>query len=187
MAEPGHSWKKKLLNKYFLFIKFREICCKSWNTKVMKIIRTVHHLCVWSVSQVSRSVVSDSLRPHEPQHARPPWSIPNSRSPPKPMSIESVMPTNHPILCHPLLLLSSIFPSWCWKHIWSFQMSQLFASGGQSMFTCFLICLACNQSSVLAPLLNSLYTWRLSWPPIPDTKAGLLESVSTPPSSSDYL
>ena len=102
--------------------------------------------------------MSDSLRPHEPQHARPPWSIPNSRSPPKPMSIESVMPTNHPSLCHPLLLLSSIFPSWCWKHIWSFQMSQLFASGGQSMFTCFLICLACNQSSVLAPLLNSLYT-----------------------------
>ena len=38
-------------------------------------------------------------------------SITNSRSPPKPMSIESVMPSNHLILCHPLLLLSSIFPS----------------------------------------------------------------------------
>ena len=35
----------------------------------------------------------------------------NSWSPPKPMSIESVMPSNHFILCHPLLLLSSIFPS----------------------------------------------------------------------------
>ena len=35
----------------------------------------------------------------------------NSRSPPKPMSIESVMPSNHLILCHPLLLLPSIFPS----------------------------------------------------------------------------
>ena len=33
------------------------------------------------------------------------------RSPPKPMSIESVMPSNHLILCHPLLLLPSIFPS----------------------------------------------------------------------------
>ena len=32
-------------------------------------------------------------------------SITNSRSPPKPMSIESVMPSNHLILCHPLLLL----------------------------------------------------------------------------------
>ena len=38
-------------------------------------------------------------------------SITNSRSPPKPMSIESVMPSNHLILCHSLLLLLSIFPS----------------------------------------------------------------------------
>ena len=35
----------------------------------------------------------------------------HSRSPPKPVSIESVMPSNHPILCCPLFLLSSIFPS----------------------------------------------------------------------------
>ena len=49
----------------------------------------------------------------------PPWttacqaslSITNSRSPPKPMSIESVMPSNHLILCRPLLLLPSIPPS----------------------------------------------------------------------------
>ena len=38
-------------------------------------------------------------------------SITNSRSPPKPMSIESMMPSNHLLLCHPLLLLPSIFPS----------------------------------------------------------------------------
>ena len=38
-------------------------------------------------------------------------SIINSQSQPKPMSIESVMPSNHLILCHPLLLLPSIFPS----------------------------------------------------------------------------
>ena len=38
-------------------------------------------------------------------------SITNSRSPPKPMSIESVMPSNHLIFCLPLLLLPSIFPS----------------------------------------------------------------------------
>ena len=38
-------------------------------------------------------------------------SITNSQSLPKLMSIESVMPSNHLILCHPLLLLSSIFPS----------------------------------------------------------------------------
>ena len=38
-------------------------------------------------------------------------SITNSQSPPKLMSIESVMPSNHLILCRPLLLLPSIFPS----------------------------------------------------------------------------
>ena len=38
-------------------------------------------------------------------------SISNCWSLPKPMSIESVMPSNHLILCHPLLLLPSIFPS----------------------------------------------------------------------------
>ena len=38
-------------------------------------------------------------------------SITNSQSSPKPMSIESVMPSNHLILCRPLLLLPSIFPS----------------------------------------------------------------------------
>ena len=39
-------------------------------------------------------------------------SITNSQSPPKPMSIVSVMPSNHLILCHPLLLLPSIFQHW---------------------------------------------------------------------------
>ena len=51
-----------------------------------------------------------------------------SRSMLKFMSIELVMPSIHLILCHPLLLLPSIFPS-----IRSFPMSQFFASGGQSI------------------------------------------------------
>ena len=38
-------------------------------------------------------------------------SITNSWSPPKPTSIQSVMPSSHLILCHPLILLPSIFPS----------------------------------------------------------------------------
>ena len=54
-------------------------------------------------------------------------SITNSQSLLKLMSMELVMPSNHLILCHPLLLLPSIFPS-----IRSSPMSQLFASGGQS-------------------------------------------------------
>ena len=51
-------------------------------------------------------------------------SITNSRSSLRLMSIESVMPSSHLILCHPLLLLPAIPPS--------FPMSQLFAWGGQS-------------------------------------------------------
>ena len=68
-------------------------------------------VCLKSYSvQFSLSVVSDSLKPHEPQHARTPCPSP-TLSPPKPMSIELVMPSNHLILCHPLLLLPSMFPS----------------------------------------------------------------------------
>ena len=55
-------------------------------------------------------------------------SITNSRSLLKPMSIESVMPSSHLILCCPLLLLPQSFPA-----SGSFQMSQFFVSGGQSI------------------------------------------------------
>ena len=63
--------------------------------------------------QFTCSVVSDSLRPHGPQHTRTPCplSITSSWSLLKLMSIESVMPSNHLILCRPLLLLPSIFPN----------------------------------------------------------------------------
>ena len=80
--------------------------------------------------------MSDSLRPHGLQHTRllcPPL-------PPRLCSdscqwwMESVMPSNHLILCHPLLLLSSVFPSirvflneWVvcirWPKYWSFSFS----------------------------------------------------------------
>ena len=54
--------------------------------------------------------------------------ITNSQSLLKLISIDSVMPSNHFILCHLLLLLPSIFPS-----IRVFSKSQLFTSGGQSI------------------------------------------------------
>ena len=56
-------------------------------------------------------------------------SITNSWRPPKPMCIELVMPSNHLILCRPLLLFPSIFPS----IRFFFQMIQLFASDGRSI------------------------------------------------------
>ena len=52
--------------------------------------------------------------------------ITNSQSSLKLTSIESVMPSNHLILCHPLLLPLQSFPV-----SGSFQMSQFFTSGGQ--------------------------------------------------------
>ena len=61
-------------------------------------------------------------------------SITNSQSPPKPVSIESVMPSSHLILCRPLFLLPSMFPSIRvfsnesplhirWPKYWSFRFS----------------------------------------------------------------
>ena len=47
----------------------------------------------------------------DPMNCSTPLSITNSWSPSKPMSIESVISSSHLILCHPLLLLPSIFPS----------------------------------------------------------------------------
>ena len=65
----------------------------------------------WTICSVqfSRSVTCDSATPWTAA-CQASLSISNSWSPPKLMSIESVMPSNHLILC-PLLLLSSIFPS----------------------------------------------------------------------------
>ena len=60
--------------------------------------------------QFSHSVVSDSLWAHRLQHARSPCASP-APGVYSLMSIELVMPSNHLILCLPLLLLPSIFPS----------------------------------------------------------------------------
>ena len=60
--------------------------------------------------QFSCSVASDSATPRTAAH-QDSQSITNFWSLPKLMSIESVMPCNHLILCRPLLLLPSIFPS----------------------------------------------------------------------------
>ena len=60
--------------------------------------------------QFSRPVMSNSLRPHELQHARPPCPTPTPKVHANPCPFESVMPSNQLILCLPLLLLPSIFP-----------------------------------------------------------------------------
>ena len=97
--------------------------------------------------QFSHSVMSNSFAT--------PWtaachhlSITNYQSLLRLMSIESVMPSNHFILCHPLLLLPSTFPS---IRV-SFQMSQFFPSGGKYW-------LKCSPSNEYSGLISFMIDW----------------------------
>ena len=78
--------------------------------------------------------MSDSLRPHESQHTRPPCPSPTPKVHSNSRQIESVMPSSHLILCHSLLLLPTIPPSMRvfsnestlhmrWPKDWSFSFS----------------------------------------------------------------
>ena len=123
---------------FSLFIPHPHICYVGRDISVKIIVEffILNYLLNYAVLdsvQFSHSVVSDSLRPHGLQHPRF-LSITNSRSSLKLMFIELVMPSNHVILCCPLLLLPSIFPSIrvfsnesavCirWPKYWSFSFN----------------------------------------------------------------
>ena len=86
------------------------------------------HICQFSSVQFSLSVMSDSLRPHEPQHARLPCpsSTPGVHSNPYPLSR----------WCHPTIPSSVVPYSFCPQSFpvsGAFPMSQLFAWGGQNI------------------------------------------------------
>ena len=102
-----------------------------------------------STVQFSRSVVSDSLRPHEPQHARPPCPSPTPGVHPNPCPLNQ--------WCHPTILSSAILFSSCSQSFpasGSFQMSQLFASGGQRIGV---------SASTSVPPMNIQYWSPLGW------------------------
>ena len=88
----------------------------------------VFRVQVFCLVQFSRSVMSDSLRPHGLQHTRPPCPSPTPR----------VHPDSHPSSrwCHPTIS-SSVIPFSSHPQSFpasgSFQMSQFFTSGGQSI------------------------------------------------------
>ena len=94
-------WKKTSLLFQSHFREFRWlhhqrwwlILCQTWLSSVQSLS------CIWVFATPWTAACQASL------------SITSSWSLPKLMSIESVMPSNHLVLCHPLLLLSSIFPS----------------------------------------------------------------------------
>ena len=117
-------------------IKFSERKCCLINNKIPLREQSV---------QFSRSVVSNSLWSHGLRHNQASLSITNSQISLKLMSIESVMPSTHLILCHPLLLLPSIFPSirvfsnesvLCirWPKYWSFSFSIILPTNIQNWF-----------------------------------------------------
>ena len=84
-------------------------------------------LQIWLSVQFSRSVVSDSLRPHESQHARPPCPSPSPR-------VQSDSRPSSP-WCHPAISSSVVPFSFCPQSLSaseSFPMRQLFTWGGQS-------------------------------------------------------
>ena len=107
---------------------------------------TSKELRLSSISQFSHSVVSDSATPWTAA-CQASLSITNSWSLSKLMFIESVMPSNHFILCHPLLIPPSIFPGIRvfsnesvlhirWPKNWSFSfLSTLLSKGLSRIFS----------------------------------------------------
>ena len=98
--------------------------------------------------QFSRSVVSDSLRPHELQHARPPCPSPTPGVYPNPCPLSQ--------WCHPTIS-SSVIPFSCPQSFpasGSFQMSPLSVSGGQSIGV---------SASTSIPLMNTQDWSLLGW------------------------
>ena len=93
----------------------------------LKVNREIKSMSLSSV-QFSHSVVSDSLRPHELQHARPPCPSPT------PGVYSNSCPTSR--WCHPAISSSVVSFSSCSQSLpvsGSFPMSQLFAWGSQSI------------------------------------------------------
>ena len=95
-------------------------------------VKNLIELLPSSVSSVAQSCLTLSYQWTTARQGS--LSISNSWGPPKPMSIESVIPSSHLILCHLLLLLPSIFPSIRvfsyesalrirWPKCWSFSFS----------------------------------------------------------------
>ena len=100
----------------------------KWDNETLGICRKMNAKYTVNSVQFSRSVLSDSLWPHESQHARPPCPSPTPRVHPNPWPLSR--------WCHPTISSSVVPFSSCPQSFpasRSFLMSQLFASGGQSI------------------------------------------------------
>ena len=115
---PTQGWNPGLL--HCRQILYHWATRASQNALQFSLVQLLSHVCLFATPWVA--ACQGSL------------SIPNSQSPPKPMSIESVMPSSHLILCFSLLLLPPIPPSirvfsnestlrMRWPKYWSFSLS----------------------------------------------------------------
>ena len=122
-----HSW---LLENHSF--DYMDLCWQSNVSSVQSLSRVRLFVTPWTTARlpVHHQLPETSQRPD----GQASLSITNSQRPPKPMSIKSVMPSNHLILCRPLLLLPSTFPSIRvfsnelalrirWPKNWSFSFS----------------------------------------------------------------
>ena len=125
-ALAGRFFTTAASAKHKMFIVSLFIIAKKLETSLLMMFIKTEWICkLWH--QFS-SVAQSCLTLCNPMSCSTPGLPVQLQLPPKLMSIESVMPSNYFILCSPLLLLPSIFPS-----IRVFSMSQLFASGSQSI------------------------------------------------------
>ena len=142
---------------------YKEQCCiGTWNVRSISIVSVQSLSCVWRFVTLWTAAHLASL------------PITNSRCLLKLMSIESVMPSNHLILCHPLLLPPSVFPgirvfsnetSLCirWPKYWSFSFNNSPSNeySGMISFSIDWISLCCRKGDPFqSPKLGSCLTLR---------------------------
>ena len=126
-----HNWLKHKLSLFFSFVQSKvsehQLCVPNWEYSSEHDGAYQQPAGQFSSVQFSRSVVSDSLRPHESQHTRPPCPSPT------PGIHSDSCPSSQ--WCHPAISSSVVPSSSCPQSLTvseSFHISQLFAWGGQS-------------------------------------------------------
>ena len=128
MVGQGHLFKTVSFKRLPLMTRQLAELHRIWRTRGRTLRENTSMASPQSVHQFSHTVLSDSLWPHELQHTRLPCLSPTPGAYSKLMSIMSVIPSNHLILCHSLFLLFQSFPA-----SGSFPVNQFFESGGQSI------------------------------------------------------
>ena len=160
LQRVGHDWATSLASLTACYICHYVLCIFSIKTPWEQFI-----LCCCC------SVACRTLRPHGLLHTRLPCPFTVFQSLPKLMSIESMMPVNHLILCHSLLLLPSIFPSIRafsnelalhirWPKYWSVSFSISPSNIIQGRFPLGLTDWISLQSKGLSRVFSSTTVWK---------------------------